>query len=401
MPRKLRPGDRFGRYRIVDVIGRGGFAWVYRVDGPHLSEPKALKLSLNPVNDEAEQRRAQREIAVLRTLTNAHVVRIHDSGQDDDGHVFLLMDELDGAQLDVWHDFDQPMAPGQALWFIHQACLGLAEAHARGIVHRDIKPENLWVEPDQHLTVIDFGLARAWDAKDTLGRGVTMSGMLVGTPRYIQPEQIGGETLRPASDVYSLTTVLYELLTGHSVYFADRPFSEVRDEYWDEPVAWIAAHVRKPVVPLEHYPHGAALPRALRELVHRGLQKDPAERFANARELANALGQILHYDLGAVLGATARLTYPYGGHEDLLLLPGSHRLGTDSHCEIVLRGKTALAEHAVLEWSGVPDAPEIQPLSDDAAVWVDDERVEARTRLRRDSVVTLGDHQLELIYPER
>src|SRR5690606_36244311 len=138
--------------------------------------------------------------------------------------------------------------------------LGLAEAHARGIVHRDIKPENLWVEPDQNVKVIDFGLARAWDAESTVGVGVTLSGMLVGTPRYIQPEQIQGGRLTPASDVYSLTTILYELLTGHSVYFADQPFSEVREALRDEPVQWIAAHVREPVVPMSRYAAGAHLP---------------------------------------------------------------------------------------------------------------------------------------------
>ncbi|MCA9656105.1 MAG: serine/threonine protein kinase [Myxococcales bacterium] len=399
MAPKLEPGERYGRYRVLDVIGEGGFAWVYRVEAPQLDEPAALKVSRHPVLDAASARRALREISVLRSLTNTHVVRVHDAGQDEEGHVFMLMDELEGAQLDVWHDFDHPMPPGQAAWVIHQACLGLGEAHARGIVHRDIKPENLWVEPDQNVKVIDFGLARAWDAASTIGVGVTLDGMLVGTPRYIQPEQVVGADLTPAGDVYSLTTILYELLTGHSVYFADEPFSVIRERYFDEPVAWIAAHMRQEVVPLERYPVGAALPEALRAVVVRGLHKAPSDRFPDARALGNALGEVLHYDLGAVLGATLRVTHPYGGHEDLLLLPGSHRIGRGAHCEIRLPTGEVEEEQAVLEWAGVPELPELHPLHDDGRVKVGDEVVATRVEIPRNAAVQLAGYSLQMIYP--
>ena len=98
MAPKLEPGERYGRYRVLDVIGEGGFAWVYRVEAPQLDEPAALKVSRHPVLDAASARRALREISVLRSLTNTHVVRVHDAGQDEEGHVFMLMDELEGAQ---------------------------------------------------------------------------------------------------------------------------------------------------------------------------------------------------------------------------------------------------------------------------------------------------------------
>ncbi|MEM7154619.1 MAG: FHA domain-containing serine/threonine-protein kinase [Myxococcota bacterium] len=400
MDRVLAPGDRFGPYLVQKVLGCGGFAAVYRVDAPDKPEPLALKLSLRPVLDPATARRSLREISILRSLTNTHVVRIHEAGRDEDGHVFLLMDELDGAQLDMWHDFDTPMPPGQALWVAHQACLGLAEAHARGIVHRDIKPENLWVEPDQNVKVIDFGLARAWDAASTIGVGVTLGGMLVGTPRYIQPEQITGAPLTPASDVYSLTTILYELLTGHSVYFADRPFSEVREAYRDEPVAWIRGHVREAVVPLERYPAGAALPESLRELIYRGLHKDPEQRPTDARELANALGEVLHYELGAVLGATLRVVYPYGGDEDLLVLPGSHRIGRGTHCEVRLPAESVAEEHAVLEWAGAPDLPELHPMRNDGSVKIDGTAVTQRCPVPRGASIEIEGYALSITYPE-
>jgi len=402
MAHELRIGDRFGDYEVLDVLGRGAFAAVYRVRSPRLAEPAALKVSLHPVLDPATARRALREITVLRSLTNAHVVRVHDAGQDESGHVFMLMDELEGAQLDHWHDFDDPLPPGQALWVVHQACLGLAEAHGRGIIHRDIKPENLWVEPDQNVKVIDFGLARAYDAASTVGMGVTIDGMLVGTPRYIQPEQMYGAQLTPASDVYSLVTILYELLTGHSVYFADRPWSEVREAYRDEPVEWIAAHARSPVVPLSRYPASASLPPAVHELVARGLAKDPAERFPDARALANALGQALHYDLGAVSGAIMRLTHPWGGHEDLLLLPGSHRLGRAAHCEVTLRDEALAEEEAVLEWAGPPELPELHALHDGGRVRVGGRALTEgeRQRLPRDEDVEVGACSLRLLHLE-
>ncbi|MCX4246495.1 serine/threonine-protein kinase [Paraliomyxa miuraensis] len=402
MSLRLRPGDRYGTYEILDVLGQGGFAWVYRVRANDLPQPAALKVSLEPVRDHATAQRSLREISVLRSLTNSHVVRVHDAGTDDDGHVFILMDELDGAQLDQWHDFDDPMPPGQALWVVHQACLGLAEAHARGIVHRDLKPENLWVEADQNVKVIDFGLARAWDSASTLGRGVTMSGILVGTPRYMQPEQVHGARLTPASDVYSLTTILYELLTGHTVYFADRPFSDVREALRDEPVEWIAAHVRASVVPLSHYPVGAALPESVHALIARGLAKDPGDRYPDARALGNALGQVLHYDLGAVLGATLRVTHPWGGHEDQLLLPGSHRIGTGAHCEVVLRGDELEEEEAVLEWAGPPDLPEVHALHDGGRVTVGGGPVAKAMRRQwgRDESVEVAGYSLRLIHPE-
>ncbi|MCA9712768.1 MAG: serine/threonine protein kinase, partial [Myxococcales bacterium] len=251
---------------------------------------------------------------------------------------------------DHWHDFDRPLAPAQAVNLMHQGCRVLAEVHARGIVHRDLKPENLWVEPHLNIKVIDFGLARGWDATSTVGMGVTRQGMLVGTPRYIQPEQVIGGVLTPRSDVYSLATILYELLTGHCVYFPDEPFSQVRERYRQEPAAWIGAHLQRKVVLLDCYPTTASLPPALHQLVYRGLSKDPQERFADARALANAVGEVLHYDLGAVPAAIVRVTLPWGGYEDRLLLPGVHRIGRAARCEIVLAEGGLEPEQAVLDW---------------------------------------------------
>ena len=167
-----------------------------------------------------------------------------------------------------------------------EACWGLQEAHEKGVVHRDIKPDNLWILPSGSVKVIDFGLARTWDSDNTMGADATFERMLVGTPHYAQPEQIVSGVLTPASDVYSLGVVLYELLTGHSPLFADRPVSAMVEEFRKRPLKWLLAHQQEDVVPLDHYAQGRALPSGLRQLVERCLRKDPSTRIPTAGVLA-------------------------------------------------------------------------------------------------------------------
>ncbi|MCA9706538.1 MAG: serine/threonine protein kinase [Myxococcales bacterium] len=399
MPLALQPGDAYGPYRVLDVLGEGAFARVYRVEGPSLRRPAALKLSLEPVLDAETAQRALREISILRTLTNSHVVRVHDAGRDAQGHVFILMDELRGAQLDVWHDFDTPMPPGQALWVVHQACLGLDEAHRAGIVHRDVKPDNLWLLPDRRVKVLDFGLARAWDNASTIGANATMGHMLIGTPHYAQPEQIKTGKLTPASDVYSLGMVLYELLCGRTPLFADQRVSEVRDALIDDPLKWLVAHVKEPVVPIDRYPEGKALPRSLVDLVARALAKDPADRPATAGALANRLAWIMHHDLGHALGAVLRVASPSGAERRHLLLPGVHRVGVGSGCDIKLANDERSTVFASLEWAGVPHEAELQPLLTDGRVRVNGHVIDYRVRLVPGTKLDFGPYRLEVQYP--
>jgi serine/threonine protein kinase len=395
----LQPGDRYGPFEVVELLGTGGFAKVYRVRHPDLPNDGALKLSRLPVYDGVEAQRALREVEILRTLTNPHVVRIHDAGRSHDGRVFILMEFLDGMQLDAFHDFDQPMPVAQAIWVVHQACLGLAEAHAHGVVHRDIKPENLWVEPDHNVKVIDFGLARAFNESTAMGANVTMGHFLIGTPHYAQPEQLETQKLTPASDVYSLGTILYELLSGHCVFFQNMPWSGTRESLRDNPVLWIEAHSRRDPVPLHHYPHCRDVPSSLAELVYRCLEKDPLLRPRSAGDLSTALGEIMHYDLGMVTGATVRVIHPYGGYEDLLVLPGSHRIGSSSECEIRLPPSRAKPLHAVLEWAGLPEYPLLRSLQDDGSVRVNGQPIERTRALGPHDTIQVGDYVLSLEYP--
>jgi len=289
VPLELQPGQRYGDFEVRRVLGSGGFGQVYEVTDPRFAEPVALKLSLEPVRSLDIAQRTLREVTVLRSLTNAHVVRIHDCGLRPDGHVYVLMELLHGKPLDEFHDFDVPMDPVWAAHIIYQACLGLCEAHDLGIIHRDLKPANVFVDPDVHTRILDFGLARSFDSRGIVGANATVGHMLVGTPHYAQPEQLETYALTPAADVYSLGMMLYELLCGRVPFVADEPVSAVRERWLDNPIMWLRAHATSPVVPLRRYLPAGVLSDALVAVVEQALAKQPTDRFADARAFAHAL----------------------------------------------------------------------------------------------------------------
>jgi serine/threonine protein kinase len=288
MTQVLQAGDRYGSFEILEVLGEGGFGCVYKVRDPRFSVPMALKLSREAVTSAETAQRALREVAVLRTLTNPHVVRVYDAGLRRDGHIYVLMELLSGRPLDEWHDFDRPLPPAWAAHILYQCCVGLAEAHDRGIVHRDLKPANIFITTNVVVRLLDFGLARSWGNDSVIGRNATQGRMLVGTPHYAQPEQLLTPSLTPAADVYSLAMLMYELLTGHTPFVADKPVTAVIDQWRDNPLWWLKAHGQTPVVPLSRY-MGERLSPALIELVMQGLAKDPRARPADARAFAERL----------------------------------------------------------------------------------------------------------------
>jgi len=283
-----QPGDHYGPFLILEELGEGGFGRVYKVQDPRFSVPMALKLSHEPVTSAETAQRALREVAVLRTLESPQVVRIYDAGLRRDGHIYVLMELLLGRPLDEWHDFDHPLSPPWAAHIIHQCCLGLIDAHDRGIVHRDLKPANIFVTHDVMVRLLDFGLARSWENDSVIGRNATQGNMLIGTPHYAQPEQLLTHSLTPAADVYSLAMLMYELLAGYTPFIADRPVTEVIEQWRDNPLQWLRAHSQTPVVSLVRHVGDRVSP-ALVELVSQGLAKDPRARPANARVFAERL----------------------------------------------------------------------------------------------------------------
>ena len=398
MPLDLEAGDVYaGNLRVRGVLGVGSFARVYEVDAPGYDRPLALKLTREPVTVSEHAQRALREITILRSLTNPHVVRTFDCGLRPDGHIYLLMDLLAGSTLDEWHNFEEPLHPAQAVTIIHQACLGLAEAHAMGVVHRDVKPENIFIEHDGHIKMLDFGLARSWDGRPVVGVNATENHMVVGTPHYSQPEQLKTRVLSPASDVYSLATILYELLSARSPLFPDHPLTEVKYKLRAEPAAWLKAHMKVTPAPVSSLPGCESLPPALVHGLARALDKDPLRRPPTAGALANILGLVLHRDMGIPVAATLRILHPDNQCVDHLFLPGSYRIGSGARCEIKLRDDNVPGVHAVLEWSGAPNPPHLRPLIDDGSVRKNDEVIEGPVELVGDDEFSVGATRLAVM----
>ncbi len=392
------PGTEFDDFEILQEVGRGSFARVYKVMGPDSDEPRALKLTALPNMSVDLVQRAIREIAVLRALSGQHVVRLHGSSIGE-GYFYLVMELLEGQQLDRHHPIDEPMQVAQAVEIMLQVCVGLAEAHAKGVVHRDVKPANIWRRPDGLIKLLDFGLARAWGVPWVYGRNATSARTVVGTPHYCQPEQLHTHELTPASDIYSLATVLYELLSGHAVLFPHQRVSEVIEGLRDDPLGWLDAHASRETVPITRYPGCAGLPDRLLTLIDRALAKDPGDRPQLSGHLASLLGDILYEDLGAT--PAAEIEVRAGSKERRLrLIPGRRRVGAGEVCAIQITHGDLLDVHAFIDWSGAPRLAEIRPAAPGAVMMVDGHDVEHVAVLRPGSEVMLGTTSLRLHYPQ-
>ncbi|MCR9161151.1 MAG: serine/threonine protein kinase [Nannocystaceae bacterium] len=394
-------GPIVGRYRdfeILEEIGSGAFARVYKVRAPGHKRPLALKLATDTRLAEDVIKRAIREVAVLRSLTNPHVVRLHGSSVGSD-HFYVLMDYLEGLQLNGYHHFDEPMRAGEALKIILQAAMGLAEAHAQGVVHRDIKPENIWMTPEGTVKVLDFGLARAWGVPWAFGTNATAARTVVGTPHYCQPEQLLTDELTPASDIYSLATILYELLSGHAVLFEHYRVSEVVEALMDSPVAWLDAHATRGMQPIERYPGCTGLPRSLLTLLRESLDPEPTNRPQNAGIFASRVAEILHDDLEAIAAASITVVGRDGAPQQHMLLPGRRTLGRRFDADITVLGPGVADTHVLLDWSGAPrpvqvrafDGAELQHNGDPARGVID---------VEPGDLFAMGDVHFSIRYPE-
>jgi serine/threonine-protein kinase len=213
--RQFLPGTRLGkRYRIVELLGRGGTGEVYRADDLQLGHPVALKfLPAHLTHDAGALARLRNEVRVAREVSHPNVCRVHDIAEEG-GHVFLSMEFVDGEDLaSVLRRLGRPTAD-KSLEIARQLCAGLAAAHERGVLHRDLKPANVMIDGRGRVRITDFGLAGF--AREL--KGITVHG---GTPGYMAPEQLEGGALSPRSDIYSLGLVLYELFTGRPAFRAE------------------------------------------------------------------------------------------------------------------------------------------------------------------------------------
>ncbi len=385
-------------FEILEEVGVGSFARVYKVLAPGFDRPLALKLAENPRMSDEMITRAIREVAVLKSFNNPHVARLHGSSIGAD-HFYVLMDYVEGQQLDHHHDFDEPMALGEALGIIMQACMGLAEAHAQGVVHRDVKPANIWIQSDGTVKLLDFGLARAWGVPWAYGTNATAARTVVGTPHYCQPEQLVTDQLTPASDVYSLATILYEMLCGYAVLFPHRHVTDVVEALRDNPIAWLDAHAMRNMVPISRYPGCGGLPDGLLLLLRRSLAKDPNKRPQSSGEMASILGTILCEDLDAMPAACVRVVAPGSRPVDVALAPGRRMLGSGTGCDVMLPG-AGLEVAVVLDWSGGDRPMQIRPAAPGAELQRNGEQVRRAVLVEPGDVFAIGESHFVVVYPE-
>jgi eukaryotic-like serine/threonine-protein kinase len=269
----IRRGTRIGdRFEVKDKIGVGGMATIYRVFDEELQENVALKLFRVVVDDQLRLRRFRREMKIHRRLVHPNIVRTFDFGTWH-GARYITMELLEGEDLSTWcAERSSIVEPGVALQLMMQACDGLGYAHEMGIVHRDVKPANLFVMTGgRRLRVMDFGVAKAVDSSS-----ISITGVRVGTPRYMSPEQIqGNQEIGPPADLYALGAVMYEVFTGNPV-FEDEDLMPLLLNHLSE----------EPIPPRDIDP---TIPREVEEVILRLLAKNPKERYPDALGVKSAL----------------------------------------------------------------------------------------------------------------
>ena len=265
-----RLGTRFGPYELHSLIGVGGMGEVYRAYDTVRERTVAVKLlRAEMAADASYQERFRRESRVAARLQEPHVIPVHDFG-DIDGTLYIDMRLVEGASLKDELRANGPLQPARAASIITQVAAALDAAHADGLIHRDIKPENVLLTPDDFAYLVDFGIAHGdGDAS------VTSTGLIIGSCAYMAAERFAGGQVGPAADIYSLTCLLYECLTGRA------PFENSGDLR-----QLMSAHMFSP--PPRPSIMRRGITRAFDDVIARGMAKKPGDRYSSAGELAKA-----------------------------------------------------------------------------------------------------------------
>ncbi len=269
------------RYRIIERLGEGGMGAVYKVQHTRMGKVMALKLLRPELSQRTEAlERFRQEAEVVARLSSPHTISIFDFGETDEGTLYIAMEYLPGSDLAHVLRLEGRLPEARVAEIGTQACRSLAEAHDNGIIHRDIKPANVMLlrtrEKQDLVKVLDFGIAKLRARRGT-DSPITGAGDFVGTPEYLSPEQARGEGLTPASDIYALGAMLYELACGVPVFDGATPLAIVSRHLTEEPAP-----------PRRRVP-GLPLSPAFEALLLKTLAKQPECRFASADELRAAL----------------------------------------------------------------------------------------------------------------
>jgi eukaryotic-like serine/threonine-protein kinase len=275
----LTAGSRLGRYEIIKPLGAGGMGEVYRARDTRLDREVAIKILPQSVARDPERlARFDREAKAVAALSHPNILALHDAGTED-GVTFAVMELLDGESLRdrLTHG---PLPVRRAIETTVQIAKGLAAAHAKGLIHRDLKPDNIFLVSDGQVKILDFGLAKAADAADGSGATATRAAMtdpgtVLGTVGYMAPEQVRGHMLDARTDLFALGAVLYEMVTGQRAFQRETAAETMTAILREDPADLAVQQV--------------AQAPALDRIIRHCLEKNPAERFQSAKDVAFAL----------------------------------------------------------------------------------------------------------------
>ena len=277
-----------GKFRIEKLLGQGGMGKVYLANHQVLDQKVVLKvLHREYAEDPDTVKRFQHEGRAASRLRHPNVIQVLDFGAMEDGTLFMAMEYLPGQDLSGIIQREFPLGDRRVARIGAQILSALSEAHAQNVIHRDLKPENVMVEnrrgePD-FVKVLDFGIAKITDAKTKL----TQAGLVCGTPEYMSPEQARGADLDARSDLYSVGVIIYQMVTGLL------PFES------DTPIGFLMKHLTDPPMPPSQKQPEVEVPPDLEALIMKALSKNPADRFANAEEMREALLACVGGDVSA------------------------------------------------------------------------------------------------------
>ncbi|MDD8025598.1 MAG: serine/threonine protein kinase [Acidobacteriota bacterium] len=270
----LERGTLFaGRYEIIEELGKGGMGSVYKAFDQKLREVVALKIIKPEIGfNTAAIERFKNELKNARKIAHRNVCRLYDLGEAGLVH-FLTMEYVEGEDLKKFIRRAGPIGAGRAAAIARQVAEGLAEAHREGVVHRDLKPQNIMIDHDGRARIMDFGLSRFLEAD-----GVTGSGVMLGTPEYMSPEQVEMREVDGRSDLYAVGIILFEMVTGKVPFEGQTPLA--------------VAIKHKNEAPPDARDTNPLVPEPLVRIIYRCLQKDPADRYPNAQALADDLAAL-------------------------------------------------------------------------------------------------------------
>jgi len=268
---ELSTGSTFaGRYQIIEEIGKGGMGKVYKTHDTEIREKVALKLIKPEISAEKKTiERFQNELKFARKVSHKNVCRMYDLNREK-GSYYITMEYVSGEDLKSFIKRSGQLAIGTTIRIAKQVCEGLAEAHRLGVVHRDLKPSNVMIDEEGNARIMDFGIARSLKTK-----GITGSGVMIGTPEYMSPEQVEGKEVDQRSDIYSLGIILYEMVTGRVPFEGDTPFT-----------VGVKHKSEEPKDPREF---NTQIPDDLSKAILKCLEKDKNKRYQTAGEVRTEL----------------------------------------------------------------------------------------------------------------